>query len=1203
MLGRLRKGPAMTSTIETPAEILARTERSQAEASDPTASAWVAANAGAGKTHVLKQRVLRILLAGTSPDRILCLTYTKAAAAEMAGRVFADLSVWATAADDKLSESLTKVLARKPTRDETKAARALFARAIETPGGLKVQTIHAFCERLLQRFPLEAGVPPGFSILDDAEGARLTREATDGVLSDAVRDPAGPLGQALAAIVGFAAGDAFDAILRGALAKRDWIDAMTRVVMRDADGEEAAARIYARALGVREGATTQSLDDEMANVLVVDALKGAGGVLCANTKSKTDVELGACLIEAAKSTKTSDRIAALTRAFLTKELEPRSDARFVTKAVREANPEIHVQLSRARDRFAKLAEERRALQVRDASMALLRLAGDVMQRYTAAKQLRAALDFQDLIEHTSRLLLDAEAAAWVLLKLDGGLDHILVDEAQDTSPLQWSVIQALAGEFFPVTGGQVKPRTVFAVGDEKQSIYSFQGAEPRMFAQSGEHFRTAAEAARLVMRRVPLILSFRTVEPLLKAVDRVLADRTRTPGLTAGDGDIEHIALRIGHAGCVEIWETEKPTEAGEIDAWLPLDEKPQPMPVTRLADRIADTIAGWIKNGEQLASEDRPVRAGDVLILLRKRHPFAAPMVAALKARGIPVAGADRLKITEQLAVLDLMVLGDFLTLPEDDLSLATVLKSPLFGLDDDDLMRLAVDRKGATLWTRLLGAAKTEARFTPAAETLLRWRGIADQAPPFEFYAHVLDRDGGRKKLIERLGPEAVETLTEFLNLAIEFDEAETPSLTGFLQWLRSGTREVKRDMEHGRDEVRVLTVHGAKGLEAPIVFLPDTCSAPGGAQQNKLVELRESGLAAGPHPMAWPVKGTGSLKAIKAGKEAAALADREESNRLLYVAMTRARDRLYVAGWEGGRARPRDCWYEIMSDGLADRLTAETDAKGQRVLRLSSEQTVPAAKPKDLTTAHVTAIEPPGWARNPAPREPHLSLPLAPSRIAPYDVDETGDPVAATPTAGEAPPEPAMPSPLALAGSNRFQRGLITHALLEHLPTLPAGRWLEAAEAFADSRGNMLRANVRRNIVDEVLALLRDPAFAAAFGPDSRAEVPIVAEIPDPTDKGLPLRLNAVIDRLVVLEREVLVIDYKTNRPPPFDPAEVSMAYVMQLTAYRLALRRIYPGKSIRAAILWTDGARLMELPGPQLDAAERDLWLLAKARLDA
>jgi ATP-dependent helicase/nuclease subunit A len=849
-------------------------------------------------------------------------------------------------------------------------------------------------------------------------------------------------------------------------------------------------------------------------------------------------------------------------------------------------------------------QERCGLLVAEASLALLRLADAVMRRYATAKRLRATLDFQDLIECTARLLEHSEVAAWVLLKLDGGLDHILVDEAQDTSPMQWDVIRALAAEFFPVTGGQVKPRTVFAVGDEKQSIYSFQGAAPRMFAQSGEHFRRAAEAANIALRRVPLTLSFRTVAPLLQAVDRVLADRNRTPGLTAGTEPIHHVALRLGQAGCLEIWETEKPGESETGDMWTTLEETPQTLPVNRLAQRIADTIAGWLRSGERLASEDRPVRAGDVLILLRRRNPFAQPMVAALKARGIAVAGADRLRITEQIAVKDLVVLGDFLTLPEDELALATVLKSPLFGLDDDDLLELAVDRKGATLWSRLLAAAKTQARFAPAAETLLRWRGIADQAPPFEFYGHVLDRDGGRKKLIERLGPEAVETLTEFLNLAIEFDEKETPSLTGFLQWLRSGTREVKRDMEHGRDEVRVLTVHGAKGLEAPIVFLPDTCAGPGGAQQMKLVELAGSGLAeGGKEPLAWPVKGTSGLAAVKAAKAAAALADREESNRLLYVAMTRARDRLYVCGWEGSRARPRECWYDIIADGLQGLLQNATDAAGHTVRRLASEQTVAPVAAKELASAQVGAAEPPPWARRPAPREPDLSLPLAPSRIAPYDIDETGDPIAATPPPGAAPPEPAGPSPLSLASSHRFQRGLITHALLEHLPTLPSARWQEAAEAFAESRGHMLRADVRRSIVEEVLALVRHPAFAAAFGPDSRAEVPIVAEIPDPKGRGLPLRLNAVVDRLVVGEGEVLVIDYKTNRPPPSDPADVSPAYLIQLAAYSLALRRIHPDKAVRAAILWTDGARLMELPAALIEKAEQDLWLLAKARLDA
>ncbi len=1181
--------------------VLARTERAQAEASDPNVSAWVSANAGAGKTHVLKSRVLRILLAGTPPDRILCLTYTKAAAAEMAGRVFKDLSIWATADEAVLETSLTSLLVRKPTAQEAKDARALFARAIETPGGLKVQTIHAFCERLLQRFPLEAGVPPGFAILDDQEGVRLIREAVDGVLSEAVATPDGPLGQALERAVAFAAGDAFDTMLGSALAQREWLDAMTRHIGSEHEGVAAVGRLYRTALGVRTDVSSSDIEKEMAGVVSNTDLARAATAL--GEGGKNDNKLADALRAAGAAASDTSRAERLRAAFLTAKDEPRADS-FVSKAVQAANPDIYDRLRRARDRVADLVTERQGLLVVEASLALMLLAGDVMQRYASAKQLRAALDFQDLIERTARLLSDGEAAAWVLLKLDGGLDHILVDEAQDTSPLQWEVIKALAAEFFPVTGGQSKPRTVFAVGDEKQSIYSFQGAEPRMFAQSGDHFRRSAEAALLALRRVPLTLSFRTVEPLLRAVDRVLSDAGRTPGLTAGNEPINHVALRLGHAGCFEIWETEKPVEVDEEpDAWLPLSEKPQALPATRLAERIADTIARWLRDGEMLASEGRPVRAGDVLVLLRKRHPFAAPMVAALKTRGIPVAGADRLKTTEQLAVQDLMVLGDFLTLPEDDLALATVLKSPLFGLDDDDLMRLAVDRKGAMLWSRLLAAAKTEARFGPAAETLLKWRGIADQSPPFEFYAHVLDRDGGRKRLIGRLGPEAVETLTEFLNLAIEFDEAETPSLSGFLQWLRAGSREVKRDMEHGRDEVRVLTVHGAKGLEAPIVFLPDTCSAPGGAQQGKLVALEGSGLALGSgKPVAWPVKGTSGVVAVKAAKDAQKVAEREEANRLLYVALTRARDRIYVAGFEGKKGRPKDCWYDIIETGLAGNLE-ETGEDGQRLLRISTPQTAETVKPKDLTAALVFAEEPPAWSRTPAPREPQLALPLAPSRIAPYDVDEAGDPITPQLAPGATPEEPAAPSPLEVAGSNRFQRGLLTHALLEHLPTIAPERWQVAAEAFVASRGHMLPQRVRGSIVAEVLALIGAPSFAAAFGPGSRAEVPIVAEIPEPGGRGRPLRLNAVIDRLVVRDHDVLIIDYKTNRPPPSEPAKVASAYLVQLAAYRLALGRIHPDRQIRAAILWTDGARLMEIPADLLDAAERDLWLLARARLDA
>ena len=451
-----------------------------------------------------------------------------------------------------------------------------------------------------------------------------------------------------------------------------------------------------------------------------------------------------------------------------------------------------------------------------------------MAHYTRAKSQRAALDFDDLIAHSASLLDQSNAAAWVLYKLDGGLDHVLVDEAQDTSPIQWRVIEQLVSEFYAGAGVREEKvqregdgaRSVFAVGDEKQSIYSFQGAEPKMFAETGRRFEARAQAAEQAFEAVPLLLSFRTVAPLLKAVDRVFNDHAQTPGLSASGEAIRHLALRTQQAGLFELWEPEVPEDVTAAPAFAPLEEQPVASPISRLAERIAVQIANWLASGERLVSEDRPIRASDILILVRKRQPFAAEMVRALKRRRIPVAGADRIVLGDHIAVQDLMALSDFLLLPEDDLALANVLKSPLFGLDDDDLMRFAPERPGL-LWTALLKAAANDPTLEPAAEQLKRWRAQADFSPPFEFFANLLDRDGGRARMLGRLGPEAADAIDEFINLALNYDEQAPPSLQGFVTWLRAGRREIKRDMEHGRDEVRVMTVHGSKGLEAPIVI----------------------------------------------------------------------------------------------------------------------------------------------------------------------------------------------------------------------------------------------------------------------------------------------------------------------------------------------------------------------------------------------
>ena len=1183
--------------------VLAKTGRAQSDAADPLSSAWVSANAGTGKTHVLTLRVLRLLLSGTPPERILCLTYTKAAAAEMSSRVFSELAKWVTASEAKLSGELAKLIGRDAIAAETALARTLFTRAIETPGGLKVQTIHAFAERLLQRFPLEAGVPPGFKILDDSKTRELIAEAIDGTLREATNgNDQTPLAQALKTAIRYASDAQFDDLLSKAIAERAWLDAASRYDLGNSRDEFAGVSgSLCATFGVPAGATADGTRAQMASILGEEDLKALAGLL--GTGTTTDVKHSLILKEVLFQSERGRRGHIFARYFLTSDGEMRKG--LMTKALGEQRPDLLQLVTRAQSDFYQLEGVLKGLSLVEATIALYRLAASVLQRYTNAKAASGTLDFDDLIASTTSLLASAGSAEWVLYKLDGGLDHILVDEAQDTSPVQWKIIGALAREFYSGHSARDVVRTVFAVGDEKQSIYSFQGAEPEMFARMGERFAGVAKDSGASWRPVPLNLSFRSVQPVLDAVDIVFADHARTPGLSAHDTPIQHIAKRAGHCGRVEIWPLESHADSTAADPWKPLLDTTERAPAHRLAERIATQIGQWLDSGETLESEGRPIRAGDILILVRKRNPFAIPMVAALKARGIEVAGSDRIALADQIAIQDLIALGNFLTLPEDDLALATVLKGPLFNLNDEDLLSFAHDRKGA-LWKAFLGHANGEPKLKSAAETLKRWRAKADFLPPFEFFSSLLERDGGRAKMLERLGAEASDAIDEFLDIALNHDDGAPPSLTGFLAELRDGRREVKRDMEHGRDEVRVMTVHGAKGLEAPIVFLPDTCTtASGDSPGTRLLKLVNADRPVDtPDPVIWPVKGTSRLQPCGDAQRHKEARETQERNRLLYVAMTRARDRLYIAGFEGKNGRSTGCWYDLMCAGLKDHTVAAARDGGGEVRRMDSRQiSAPEAKAKTSLAARSAQALPP-FALQRAPAEQQLSIPLAPSRLEPYAPDAEGEPL--EPSARVKPDATSSgdrPSPLTLVAGNRFLRGTLTHALLEHLPQIPEPARRDAATAFVAKRGGGLSAGICSSIVTETLAILAHPTFKPLFSVTSRAEVPLSALLPRPSGKGPALRLSGKIDRITVGDKEVLIVDYKTNRPPPLKPEKVAPAYLYQLAAYVLALQEIYPRHAVRAALLWTDGPRLMEIPALMIQEYMARLWDLDQASLDA
>jgi len=1181
-----------------------QTDSRQGSAADPSASAWVRANAGTGKTHVLTLRVLRLLLAGTAPEKILCLTYTKAAAAEMSRRVFDRLAGWVTADDRTLAQEIAKVIGNDPSAENLELARRLFAKAIETPGGLKVQTIHAFAERLLQRFPLEAGVPPDFKILDEAAAAEMKSRALEQTLMDATSAPDTPLGRALDVIVRYATDTQFEKLIGNAVKERHWLDVAGH---RDQQAEPARNDIAAiendlrRSLSVRAGISIADVHRECGALLPDATLRELSEHLASG--KATDLAHVVTLQAAIEAPDAQRRRDALSAYFMTGSGEPRKS--LMTKPLSAAKPGLSDRCREAQDKFVALTAELKALTLVESSMALHAFAGIILQRYSETRRVAGALDFDDLILKTKALLEGKDGEAqWVLFKLDGGLDHILVDEAQDTSPEQWEIVKALAHEFFSGTGSHDgAPRTIFAVGDEKQSIYSFQGADPKMFAAAGDRFAALARDASLAWRNVELTMSFRTVSPVLAAVDAVFADAGKTPGLTAGGPPPKHNAIRLGHAGIVELWPTEMPDELTPADPWTPLADTSERSPANRLAERIADTVRGWIDRGERLQSEDRPIRPGDILILVRKRNPFAVPMVAALKRRGIAVAGSDRIALTSQIAIQDLMALGDFLILPEDDLALANVLKGPIFNFDDDDLLAIAPGRKSKTLWTALLDHVELKPAYRTAAETLKRWRAKADYIPPFEFFSGILDKEGARERMLHRLGPESADVIDEFLDLALSYDDGTPPSLTQFLAELRASEPEVKRDMEHGRDEVRVMTVHGAKGLEAPIVFLPDTCTtASGDLAAASLVKLSDPDRPRDiPEPIVWAVKGTARVAAIANARIERAARETEERNRLLYVAMTRARDRLYIAGFEGKTGRAESCWYDAMSEALRP-LAQEIDAgDGRKIWRVEAAQTADPQKPRTEKTRQLDAVARPAFASRRARPEPKLSVPLAPSRLEPYAPDAEGEP------AMIAKRDPAAtydaPSPLSGNAEYRFLRGTLTHALLQHLPAVPATDREPIAAAFIAKRGAALPRKTRASILDETLKILSSPDFAPLFGPNSVAEVPIAAVIPRPQGTGPALDLSGQIDRLAVTDDEVLIVDYKTNRPPPSDVRFVAGAYLYQLAAYRLALGEIYPGRRVRAALLWTDGPRLMEIPASILDGFQSRLWDLDVQSLDA
>jgi ATP-dependent helicase/nuclease subunit A len=1130
--------------------------RVQIETSDPTVSAWVAANAGSGKTYVLAQRVIRLMLAGIEPAKIMCLTFTKAAAANMANRVFETLARWTALDDEALGHAIGAIDGEWPDAGRTARARRLFARALDTPGGLKVQTIHAFCARLLHQFPFEANVAARFAVLEERAERDLLARLRLEVLLEGAAAPDAALGRALSTAIASAADRTFVEVIDEAIRERDRLVAW----IARAGGIAGAVAELCAVLGVAPTDSSDALDAALTQSPCLPASEWPAVVRTLAEGSAFDREQAQRLDRAATSAGNA-RTDAYLAVFLNADGEPRS--RIATKQIMLRDPGLMRRLAAEQARITALNERRRAIAARDRTAALLTIADAVIARYRVEKDLRGYLDYDDLVDKTLALLTNV-AAAWVHYKLDLGVDHVLIDEAQDTSPKQWEIVKKLTAEFTTGEGARgAFRRTVFAVGDEKQSIFSFQGAVPDKFAETRIHFQSAHRNAEMDFVYREFKHSFRSGPNVLGAVDTVFHDPCVHRSVVAADEPFPpHIALPDAAPGLVEVWPPFVAEKPREIEGWdAPFDDVSETSPQVRLAQRIAGTIGTLTRQG---------YGPKDILILVRQRGVLFETMIRALKNARIPVAGADRLVLTEHIAIMDLMVLADALLLPEDDLALATALKSPLFGLDDADLFALAWGRR-STLRAALLGQAG-DRRFADVIAKLDRLADAARRETPFGFYANLLGREGGRRQILARLGSEADDALDEFLNLALAYEAYQAPSLQGFMAWLRAAQTEIKRDMDLVRDEVRVMTVHGAKGLEAPVVILADTTTRPTGPRDPRLLALPAAGQPPGtPDRLVWAAARDSDVGPIRDARERARGAAEDEYRRLLYVAMTRAADRLIVCAAQGVNRRPQGCWYDLVVGALTPTGSEEPaeDGTGMVLRWRHAAPTGRHARPAGESAVEPAATEVPAWLARPAPGDAEPARTVSPSRAA---VEDDSGP---------------RPDAARQARSKALARGTVVHRLMQALPDIPPERREGAARRFMARHGAAFDEGERDTMLTQVFGILGDPAFAPLFAAGSRAEVPLVGRLRGAA--GPPLMVSGQVDRLAVTATHVYVADFKTNSPPPRRIEDVPAAYVTQLALYRGLLQQVFPGRPVRALLIWTEIPDLMDLPAALLDAA--------------
>ena len=1182
-------------------------------AADNSKSIWVDANAGSGKTTVLTNRILSILMDDTPPSRILCLTYTRVGASEMIARIHKKLMDWATKPETALRHDLAGLLNVAVADEHVTRARQLFARVLDTPGGLKITTIHSLCQGILKRFPVESGVPLGFDVADESTLLAVKRQAMDKTMQDVL---------------------ASDKLFEHVNIINAQMDNHTvqKICHNMAGNPEKMTPIFAElefsitAMHNTIGYSTENdydtvvlqdfcnLQNRPKNHLfdLISALSAIPTDSAQN--SKTAIEQWLSLDPENRAQNIDDYMNAfLSISSASCTIRSRGFSKLQKQPAwqlfeDEATNLIHLRDCHNITRTAKLTES------------LLRIGQIYVGHYTTIKHNRALLEFKDMEVATLNLLNNGHGHLWVLYKMDEGIDHVLVDEAQDTSPIGWQIIEKLTQSFFEQRpmDTDVRPRTVFAVGDYKQSIYSFQGASPREFIGMGDkiyqNLLTMHQGDDFM--KIPMQTSFRSTHAILHYVDGVFATAGARAGVVLQDSDSNiHHHIHRPESGRVDIWPiVAKPAKATDDDDLLtPLQS------TTRQVNAkwaLAAEWAEWVKNTigtVYLNTENRMAQPQDILFLVRSRGDFVEHLLRELRKQNIPVAGADRLKIRDHIAVQDMIAVCRFVLFPNDDLNLACVLKSPFIAMDEDGtedaLFQLSHPRaKGESLWLRLEKLAnKTghNSHYQHAYAWLKSLLNLADTIPPYELLCHVLNQPcalsydntmTGWQALHRRMGDDVDDPVVTLLQIAMDFELAGVTSMQRFVHHITAIDVEIKREMEQDINAVRIMTVHGAKGLESPMVIIPmatDTGNKGGGASTDFM--WAENPKTNQQHP--YYVRATTMPDCLKSTKQKIKEDTDKESARLLYVALTRASERLLISGIATNKPEKKtgnipykqNCWYDLCLRGLetinnTDHITV-TEAPFQPyqqdinlhddsgwVLQNPHQSESPRLSPQSQQSQHPPIPE---WAYQTIQMDAPDARPLMPSR-------DDGD----SHIVVKSPRHAVEGKGDGKADSNPYKRGILIHRLLESLPNLSPDKWDTVIDAYFAKQGDILDAE-KSDYKTEILTVLRHPDLADLFtysGQNGRAksELPITGMIGKTP-------VTARVDRVLIDHdnKRIVIVDYKTRRHIPSHNSQIPAPYVRQLAIYRELLQSIYPNYDSDCYIVWTDGAVVMPLDKTMMD----------------